>query len=59
LPVKNGWHSAHTSVWISATVERVSKVLPHAHFTNAVAYSGWISVFMDALPGIEYRFGNS
>jgi hypothetical protein len=37
-------------------VERVSKVLPHAHFTIAVAYSGWMSVFMGALPGIENRF---
>ena len=34
LPVKNGWHSAQTSVWISAIVERVSNVLPHAHFTS-------------------------
>jgi hypothetical protein len=40
-------------------VDRVSNVLPHAHFTIAVAYSGWISVFMGALPGIESRFGNS
>jgi hypothetical protein len=27
-------------------VERVWNVLPQAHFTVAVAYSGWISVFM-------------
>jgi hypothetical protein len=27
-------------------VERVSNVLPHAHFTVAVAYSGWMSVFI-------------
>src|SRR4051812_15641721 len=31
---------------MSAIVERVSNVLPHAHFTVAVAYSGWISVFI-------------
>jgi hypothetical protein len=36
-------------------VERVSNVLPHAHFTVAVAYSGWISVFIEALPGGMYR----
>jgi hypothetical protein len=40
-------------------VERVSNVFPHAHFTTAVAYSGWMSVFMGALPGDESRFGNS
>jgi hypothetical protein len=44
--VKNGWHCEHTSVWISACVERVWNVLPQAHFTVAVAYSGWMSGFM-------------
>jgi hypothetical protein len=33
------------SVWISSCVERVTNVLPQAHFTVAVAYVGWISVF--------------
>jgi len=46
LPVKNGWQTLQMSVWISAMVERVWNVLPQAHFTVAVAYSGWISVFM-------------
>jgi hypothetical protein len=35
LPVKNGWQLEQMSVWISAVVERVTKVLPHAHFTVA------------------------
>jgi hypothetical protein len=47
LPVKNGWQTLQMSVWISAIVERVWNVLPHAHFTVAVAYSGWISAFME------------
>jgi hypothetical protein len=34
-PVKNGWQLEQMSVWISADVERVTKVLPHAHFTVA------------------------
>jgi len=37
------------SVWISACVERVSNVLPHAHLTVAVAYTGWMSVFTECL----------
>jgi hypothetical protein len=37
LPVKNGWHAEQMSVWISAWVERVSNVLPHAQLTVAVA----------------------
>lgn len=45
FPVKNGWHAEQMSVWISACVERVSNVLPHAHLTVAVAYTGWMSVF--------------
>jgi hypothetical protein len=49
LPVKNGWQFEQMSVWISATVERVWNVLPQAHFTVAVAYSGWMSVFMACL----------
>jgi hypothetical protein len=47
LPVKNGWQTLQMSVWISAIVERVWNVLPHAHFTVAVAYSGWMSAFME------------
>ncbi len=37
FPVKNGWHWAQMSVWISAWVERVWYVFPQAHFTVAVA----------------------
>jgi hypothetical protein len=40
LPVKNGWQAAQMSVWISACVERVWKVLPQAQITVAVAYVG-------------------
>jgi hypothetical protein len=29
----------------SGLVERVWNVLPQAHFTVAVAYTGWMSVF--------------
>src|SRR5208283_2371611 len=36
------------SVWISAWVDRVSKVLPQAQITVAVAYSGWMSAFTAA-----------
>ena len=35
LPVKNGWHWAQTSTWITGVVERVMNVLPHAHWTVA------------------------
>lgn len=49
FPVKNGWQTLQMSVWISAMVERVWNVFPHAHFTVAVAYSGWISAFMERL----------
>ena len=49
LPVKNGWHAEQMSVWISACVDRVSNVLPHAHLTVAVAYTGWMSVFTECL----------
>jgi len=45
FPVKKGWQAEQMSVCISALVERVSNVLPHAHTTVAVAYSGWISLF--------------
>jgi hypothetical protein len=38
-------------VLMLAMVERVSKVFPQAQCTVAVAYSGWMSVFMGALPG--------
>ena len=50
LPVKNGWQTLQMSVWISATVERVWNVFPQAHFTVAVAYSGWISAFIGEGP---------
>jgi hypothetical protein len=36
-------------VWISACVERVSNVFPHAQWTMASAYSGWMSVFIESL----------
>ena len=45
LPVKNGWQLEQMSRWSSPTVERVCHVLPHAHRTVAVAYSGWIPDF--------------
>jgi len=48
LPVKRGWQFEQMSVWISAWVERVWKVLPQAQMTVAVAYVGWISAFMGA-----------
>src|SRR5262249_55637945 len=51
LPVKKGWQAEQTSVWISARVERVRNVFPHAHFTVAVAYSGWMSDFTEYLSG--------
>jgi hypothetical protein len=35
LPVKKGWQFEQMSVWISAVVERVTNVLPQAHFTVA------------------------
>src|SRR6266545_5712904 len=46
LPVKNGWHLAHTSTCSSAFVEPVVKVLPQAHWTFACMYLGWIFSFM-------------
>jgi len=49
LPVKNGWQTLQMSVWISAIVERVWNELPQARVTVAVAYSGWISAFMEHL----------
>ena len=52
FPVKKGWQTLQMSVWISATVERVWNVLPHAHFTVAVAYSGWISAFIERLSSL-------
>jgi hypothetical protein len=51
LPVKNGWHCAQMSVWISAWVERVWYVFPHAQRTVAVAYVGWISGFISGSKG--------
>ena len=50
LPVKNGWHWLQMSVWISDAVERVWKVLPHAHLTVAVWYSGWMPTFTGLAP---------
>ena len=38
LPVKYGWHWAHTSTWIEAAVERVSNLLPQAHWTMSLRY---------------------
>jgi hypothetical protein len=46
FPVKNGWQTLQMSVWISAWVERVWNVFPQAQRTVAVAYCGWISVFI-------------
>jgi hypothetical protein len=40
LPVKNGWQLEQMSVWITACVDRVVNVFPHAHCTVAVAYVG-------------------
>ena len=37
LPVKNGWHWAQISRWISCCVERVSNEFPHAQCTFAAA----------------------
>jgi hypothetical protein len=48
LPVKNGWQLLQMSVLSVGSVERVWKTLPQAHFTVAVWYSGWISVFTEA-----------
>src|SRR3954464_5102743 len=49
LPVKNGWHLAQTSTWSSGFVEPVVNVFPHAHFTVAWMYLGWIFSFMSCL----------
>src|SRR6266545_29303 len=46
LPVKNGWHFAHTSTCRSGLVDPVTKVLPQAQVTFACAYLGWIFSFM-------------
>ena len=35
LPVKNGWHWEQISTWITGTVDRVTKLFPHAHWTVA------------------------
>ena len=37
LPVKNGWQEEQISTLICGFVDRVSKVLPHAHVTTARA----------------------
>src|SRR4030067_187633 len=47
LPVKNGWHSEHTSMPKSLPrVERVTKLLPQAQVTLTSLYSGWMPSFM-------------
>jgi hypothetical protein len=51
-------------VWISACVERVWNVFPHAQMTVAVAYTGWMSAFMrdpwkSAAVVVAARFGLS
>jgi hypothetical protein len=48
LPVKNGWQFEQISRCNSPAVERVCQVLPQAHRTVAVAYSGWMPAFTDA-----------
>src|SRR5438270_2093892 len=49
VPVKNGWHTEHTSVLSSVSVDPVVKVLPQRQVTTAsVWYSGWISAFIRA-----------
>lgn len=40
FPVKNGWQFEQISTFSFSTVERVSQVLPQAHVTFAVLYSG-------------------
>src|ERR1700676_3623530 len=47
VPVKNGWHTEHTSVFSSGSVDPVVNVLPQRQVTTAsMWYWGWISVFM-------------
>jgi hypothetical protein len=53
FPVKNGWQLEQISRWSSPIVERVCQVLPQAHFTVAVAYSGWMSAFTSASGNLE------
>src|ERR1700733_14601427 len=49
VPVKNGWHTEHTSVFSSVSVEPVVKVLPQRQWTSASTwYSGWIAAFIGA-----------
>src|SRR3984885_9903999 len=49
VPVKNGWHTEHPSVFSSVRVEPVVKVLPHRQCTSASTwYSGWIAAFIGA-----------
>src|ERR1700733_5483612 len=49
VPVKNGWHTEHPSVFSSVSVEPVVKVLPHRQWTSASTwYSGWIAAFIGA-----------
>jgi hypothetical protein len=42
LPVKNGWQFEQMSRCRSPCVERVSHVAPHAQWTFAVEYAGWM-----------------
>src|SRR5207245_4277960 len=48
----NGWQAEQISTWISRLVERVTKVLPHEHFTVEITYSGWIPCFI----GMSFPF---
>jgi hypothetical protein len=45
------------SVRISAFVDRVVNSFPHAHFTVAVAYMGWMSAFIVILGVSEGESG--
>jgi hypothetical protein len=58
FPVKNGWQLEQISRWSSPTVERVCQVLPQAHFTFVVAYSGWMSAFTAASEGAGKELRN-
>src|SRR5690606_29973907 len=45
-PVKYGWHTEQISTFSTFTVLRVWNVCPHAHWTVATSYSGWIPCFI-------------
>ena len=47
LPVKNGWQFEQISTWMSPLwVDRVVKLLPHAHIHADFVVTGWIAAFM-------------